>query len=175
MRNQLRQHSRAVRQRASSGFSLIELMIAMAVFLVVAGAAIGLFSSHANLFGDQQSTVALNISLRNALSQIQTDAVQAGNGFYGALATSSTPVGVTILNTAGAFDTLNIIQVAPGTVPIQLDTPCANINQPTAVNLAAGSGPSVGQFNAGDVVMFINGGGNQMTVATLTGVAVVNN
>ena len=170
---QLRQPAGMTRKRSKqgAGFSLIELMISIGVFVVVTGAAVSLFNGHAQLFNDQQGVVGLNITLRNALSQIQTDAVQAGNGFFGNLSTSNTPVGITINNSAGSFDSFYIIQsgIPGGGVPLDPATPCNLLTTSGAATLAATAGVSIAQFPAGTVVLFMNGNGNQMTVATLKG------
>lgn len=152
-----------------SGFTLIELMVAMAVFLVIGGAAMSLFQSHANLFTTQQGEVGLNMNLRNALSQIQTDAVQAGNGFYigGATSISNTPVGITITNNPGAFDTLTLIQAATPAVPLTGGCVLTNGGVATlAANLAT---PVVtaANFPAGTEILFMNQNGNQMTIAQI--------
>jgi prepilin-type N-terminal cleavage/methylation domain-containing protein len=60
------------------GFSLIELMVAMAVFLLVAGAAFTLFNKHLAVVGQQQDLSALNIGVRNALSELELDLGSAG-------------------------------------------------------------------------------------------------
>jgi prepilin-type N-terminal cleavage/methylation domain-containing protein len=52
--------------RDETGFSLLELLIAMAVFLVAGAASFTLFSRHQRLYGEQQGLSALNISLRGA-------------------------------------------------------------------------------------------------------------
>jgi prepilin-type N-terminal cleavage/methylation domain-containing protein len=157
--------------RHSSGFTLIELMVAMTVFLVIGGAAMSLFRSHADLFNTQQGEVGLNMNLRNALSQIQTDAVQAGNGFYigGATSTANTPVGITITNNAGSFDSLTLIQASTPAIPIS--GACATTNTGTAVLAGNLATPPVTAANlaAGSEIMFMNGNGNQMTVAKLSG------
>jgi len=100
--------------KTSHGFTLIELMVAMTIFLIIGAAAMSLFKQHASLFTTQQGEVGLNMGLRNALQQIQTDAVQAGNGFYngGATQTSNTPAGVSVQNAAGSYDTVFFIQAA---------------------------------------------------------------
>jgi prepilin-type N-terminal cleavage/methylation domain-containing protein len=154
--------------RRSSGFSLLELMIAMAVFVVVGATAMSLFNSHAKLFGNQQNLVGLNISLRNALSQIQTDAVQAGSGFYGALSTANSPVGITVTNNPGANDSIYIIQAATGAVPLNSASGCATTTLGSAVLNASGTGATASQFASGQA-LFMNGAGNQMTVVKLTG------
>jgi prepilin-type N-terminal cleavage/methylation domain-containing protein len=116
------------------GFTLIELMIAMTVFLVIGAAAMSLFKQHASLFSDQQYQIGLNVSLRNALAQMENDIVNAGTGWYnGANNVSSWPIGATITNqvTGGAgchppntaiyniscFDTLSLIVPDPQTPP----------------------------------------------------------
>ena len=82
--NDLKRNKAARRDFSSGGFTLVELMVAMTIFLVIGGTAMSLFSQHANLFTTQQGEVGLNMTLRNALQQIQTDAVQAGNDVSGA-------------------------------------------------------------------------------------------
>jgi prepilin-type N-terminal cleavage/methylation domain-containing protein len=149
------------------GFTLIELIVSMAVFLVIAGAALTLFNQHANLYSDQAGTVALNITLRNALAQIQTDAVQAGNGFFGALSTANTPVGLTITNNNTPYDSMYIIQAANNAALLDPGTACPQYTNLGSMTLA--SGATAAQFPAGAQVLFMNGNGNQMTVAKLTG------
>jgi prepilin-type N-terminal cleavage/methylation domain-containing protein len=152
----------------SLGFTLIELMVSTAVFLIIGGAAISLFSQHAKLFNDQQGTVGLNITLRNALSQIENDTVQAGNGFYGALSVANTPIGVTITNNPGAFDSFYIIQASAPAAALDPGSACANTSIGGAV-LAPNAAVTTGQFPANTEVLFMNGAGNQMTIAKLTG------
>lgn len=119
----------------SSGFTLIELMVAMGIFLVISGVAFRLFSlqqSSASMLRDQ---VGLNLALRNAVTQLQLDVSNAGSGYYQGVNIPSWPVGVTIINnviasgsscydsTSGAygstcFDTVNIIAAAnPASYP----------------------------------------------------------
>jgi prepilin-type N-terminal cleavage/methylation domain-containing protein len=156
---------RFAHSRNSRGFTMIELMVSMAVFLVIGGTAISLFSQHAKLFNDQQGTVGLNITLRNALSQIENDTVQAGNGFFGTLSTANTPVGITITNTAGAFDSFYIIQAGtPSGVP--MDPAGGNVSTTSgAVTLVPQAGITVANFPVGAEVLFMNSAGTQMTVA----------
>jgi len=132
----------------SRGFSLLELLVAMAVFLTISSVSFTLFSRHQALLSSEQLTVGLNIGLRNALSQIQLDVVNAGDGLILGTNVPAWPVGVTInntnptaaqcytaatFNTAGAiltiptytglcFDTLNVIVADPNTPAIH---PCA--------------------------------------------------
>jgi prepilin-type N-terminal cleavage/methylation domain-containing protein len=123
--------------RRSSGFTLIELMVAMTIFLVIGAAAVSLFKQHASLFNDQQYQIGLNATLRNALSQMQADVVNAGTGWYNAANNiASWPIGITIVNNtlggaachppgtatynAPCFDTLNVIVPDPTTPPGQV-------------------------------------------------------
>ena len=52
------------------------------VFLVVAGAALTLFSTQQPLLNRQQNFAALNIAMRNSVAQMQLDVVNAGTGYY---------------------------------------------------------------------------------------------
>ena len=114
------------------GFTLIELMVAMAVFLIIGGATFGLFNQHAKLFNDQQYQVGLNISMRNALSQLESDMVNAGTGYYLTVTRATWPIGVIIKNSApgggcynaatftyqaSCFDTLRILTTDSTTPP----------------------------------------------------------
>lgn len=60
------------------GFSLVELMVAMALFLIVAGAAFSLFNQHVQMATRQQNFSSVNIALRNAMSQLELDLSGAG-------------------------------------------------------------------------------------------------
>src|ERR1700761_3721601 len=103
--NQIRQNlslrKPAVRKLVA-GFSLIELMVAMSVFLIVGGAAISLVRKHMPLFNSAQNQTNLNITLRNAVAQFQMEVVNAGTGFAGSTATAFSPMGVTISKAANA-------------------------------------------------------------------------
>src|SRR5215467_6985854 len=94
-----KQRSLSRRRSAADGFTLIELTIAISVFLIIGAAAMSLFKQHAALFNDQQYQIGLNVSLRNALSQMENDVVNAGTGWYnGVNSIASWPIGVTITN-----------------------------------------------------------------------------
>jgi prepilin-type N-terminal cleavage/methylation domain-containing protein len=171
--------------RNASGFTLIELMIAITVFLVIGAAAMSLFRQHASLFNDQQYQNGLNVSLRNALSQMEGDIVNAGTGWYNATNNvSSWPIGVTIANmTAGGagchppgtstytslcFDTLNVIIPDPATPPGQVwvtpgtQPPCtATVSTSTGAMSILPIAPSTQSqlltgFTAGSQVVFVH-------------------
>lgn len=115
---------------SAAGFSLVELMVAMAVFLVVGGAAINLVRSHMPLFNSAQNQTVLNITLRNAVAQMQMEVVNAGTGFGGAGAVAFSPMGATIgkaananckataTYVAGCFDSLSLLSVDPAVPPL---------------------------------------------------------
>jgi prepilin-type N-terminal cleavage/methylation domain-containing protein len=144
-----------------AGFSLLELVIAMSIFLIVGGTALTLFSRHQTLLGQEQGTAGLNIGLRSALSQIQIDAVNSGSGVITGAQIPAWPVGMTIVNSnpnatptcspattgtysANCFDSLNIVMVDPNTPPLQListygapaGTTCLNTNGATCTTAA---------------------------------------
>jgi len=117
----------------TTGFTLVELLIAMAVFGVISAAAFGLMAQHQPLFNQQQIQAALNISMRNAIAQLQTDIVNGGSGYYNNLNVPNWPVGVVINNSvvsstqdchsgitysATCFDSLTVIVSDPATTPV---------------------------------------------------------
>jgi prepilin-type N-terminal cleavage/methylation domain-containing protein len=121
----MNRHKHAVRASKAhqgwSGFTLVELMVAMLVFLVVGAAAVSLIQKHVPLYATEQNQAALNVGVRNAVAQMQMDVVNAGSGFYPGANMPFFPVGVTIANsgTTGCsdasfnyttcFDRLNVI------------------------------------------------------------------
>ncbi|MGO8791811.1 MAG: PilW family protein [Terriglobia bacterium] len=139
-----------------AGFSLIELVVAMAIFLVVGGTALTLFSRHETLLSQEQGTAGLNIGLRNALSQIQIDVVNGGSGVLTGAQIPAWPVGVTITNSnpnaspicspattgtysANCFDALNVVMVDPNTPPLQLVSTYGSPTGTTCLNTNASS------------------------------------
>ncbi|HYL10407.1 MAG TPA: prepilin-type N-terminal cleavage/methylation domain-containing protein [Candidatus Acidoferrales bacterium] len=173
--------------RQASGFSLIELVVAMAVFVVIAGTAISLFRQHVPIFSQTQNKVALNTSIRNALAQLQIDAVNAGTnnvpGFNVRL-----PIGLTIANAAGGngchaagttaygagcFDTLSII-AADGTPPSHPTNGAGGCADLTIASLfltpQAGTTPAqlAADFHSGDQLMFVDVDGSQIATTVLT-------
>ena len=129
---------RLISRDIPEGFSLLELVVAMAMFLVLGGASLTLFSRHEALLSKEQGIAGLNIGLRNALSQIQIDASNAGYGLIMGANAPAWPVGVTIYNSnptaaqcnptatnpptyaAACFDKFNVVMVDPNTPYLQL-------------------------------------------------------
>ncbi|HEY2499322.1 MAG TPA: prepilin-type N-terminal cleavage/methylation domain-containing protein [Candidatus Angelobacter sp.] len=139
------------------GFSLIELMVAMGVFLIVGGAAISLVRRHMPLFNTAQNQTQMNMALRNAVAQLQMEVVNAGTGFSGVGAVAFSPFGATISKAANpacratatygptCFDSFKLLQV-DSTLPIL--TPSADIAAKTGVDTSI------------DAVMFLTIPGN---------------
>ncbi|HZI55499.1 MAG TPA: type II secretion system protein, partial [Verrucomicrobiae bacterium] len=80
----------------ASGFTLVELMMAMLIFLVIGAAAVNLIKKHVPLFASEQNQASLNVGVRNAVAQMQMDVVNAGSGFYPGANMPFFPVGITI-------------------------------------------------------------------------------
>lgn len=138
------------RRRFVKGFTLIELMVSMAIFLVISSAAFRLFRLQQNSASVLRDQVALNLSLRNAVTQLQLDVANAGSGYFQGINIPSWPVGVTISNkviasgsscyssSTGAygptcFDQINVIAAAtPSTYPPVLLTDSTGGTSPTA-------------------------------------------
>lgn len=112
----------------SRGFSLLELVVAMAIFMLISGAAISLFRQQQINSQSMTGQVALNLALRNAVSQLEMDVANAGSAYFQSVNMPSWPVGVTVVNNvvtqgntcktgnytygANCFDQLNVIDGA---------------------------------------------------------------
>jgi Tfp pilus assembly protein PilW len=117
------------------GFSVVELLVASAMFILVAGTAFTLFAKQELASEVVQGQVGLNLALRNAVTQLQLDLANAGSYYYQGVNVPSWPVGVTIVNNwvtsgsscytastntygASCFDQINIVAAAnPITYP----------------------------------------------------------
>jgi prepilin-type N-terminal cleavage/methylation domain-containing protein len=171
---------------ACRGFSLVELMIAMAVFVVVAGAAFSLFGQQASIATQQQSLSGVNIGLRNAMSQTEMD-MAGGGGNLLAGAPANTPafyLSVIVNNNmpgtaatctpntttwaypiaSACFDSLTILSpnnsIVKQCAAIGAQTPplnlAANANLSAASTVTANDAISAGN-NAADIACFKNG------------------
>jgi prepilin-type N-terminal cleavage/methylation domain-containing protein len=171
--------------RRSAGFTLVEFLIAMAIFTVVSGSVFAMFATNAPYFTRQQNFAAVNIAMQNVVSQMQLDLVNAGTGYYPGSVIPSWPIGVTISNqpstagacndaatftyTAACFDTLNILTVNPNTPPSH-PTNAAGSTTSTACSATTASpfyiqtnaGKTLAQtaagFSAGDQVILVKSG-----------------
>src|ERR1700739_3679079 len=64
------------------GFSLVELLLALGLFLVVGSAAFTLFAKEETAFLRQQGMAGTNIALRNAAAELQMDLLNAGTAYF---------------------------------------------------------------------------------------------
>jgi hypothetical protein len=168
--------------------------VATAVFVVVAGAALALFSSQQPLFNRQQNFSALNISMRNAVAQMQLDMVNAGTGYFPGTNIPGWPVGVTIVNSNPAspcntpatytysstcFDQLNVIATDSNTPAAHPDnggfafngSDCiATTSSPVYVLPPAGTTPAAlaSDYHNGDQLLLVDAANSQMTTIQLS-------
>jgi prepilin-type N-terminal cleavage/methylation domain-containing protein len=173
------------------GFTLFELLVAMAVFLVIGGAAIKLVRAHIPLVSSSQNQAGLNMAMRSAVAQMQIDVVNAGTGYTAVTQLLQRPwsLGITVQNRNGGaacnnaatftygptcFDTLNIISADPSSQAVPTDSTgagCADastsnlflapIAPMTAAQLAAA-------YSVGDQVLLINNDGSYVATFTVT-------
>jgi Tfp pilus assembly protein PilW len=188
----------AMWSRKSAGFTVLEFLVAMSVFMVVTGAVFTLFRKDDPLFNNQQNMVGVNLALQNAVTQMEVDSVNAGTGYYAGTNIPNWPVGITIQNSAPTtgtcgdnatftygstcFDTLNIITVDPNTLPQHLgaagacvDTSGGAGNPATSTMVLYTPGLTAGQlttlagsYKSGDELLLVKLDGSQMTTVSLT-------
>ena len=189
MKNRHRRTANISRSASSAGFSLVELMVAMAIFLVVGGAAVELAKKHVPLFTAQQSQTGLNLAMRNGVAQLQIDVVNAGTGYYQGVNIPSWPMGITVLNstpgtgcfdaatntyTSTCFDTLNVIAMDQSTPPSNASDIASNCVSTTSSTLfvtpvgATTLSQLAADFHTGDQILLVKSDGSQMTTAILT-------
>jgi len=89
-------------RRRDAGFTLVELLIAVAMFTVISGAAFSLLAQHQPIFNQQQNLAEVNIALRNAVAQMELDVANAGANYYSSVNIPNYPVGVVITNNVQA-------------------------------------------------------------------------
>ena len=166
-----------MKRNLARGFTLLELMLATAVFVVICGAALLLFSKQQPLFNRQQNLAGLNIAVRNAVAQLQLDVVNAGNGIMLGTGLPNSPVGISVTNSMPAtacntpatytygptcFDTLNVIAGDPNVGPAHPDN----------CSFVPGAGNTVNTYNVSataTMCLFPPGGATQANANALAG------
>ena len=157
----------------SKGFTLIEMLVAMAVFLVVAGAAFSVFSRHAALVTRQQNLSGVNIGLRNAMAQLQMDLSGAGqNLLSGVKGAQPFNLGIVIRNnvpgvaaacspnttnwsyptSSACFDSLTIANPKAGCPVLDIDDPGSSAESLSTSSIIWGNDPN----NPGDAPTLTN-------------------
>ena len=178
------------KHKSPAGFSLVELTVAMAVFLVIGGAAVALVKMHVPIFTSQQNQTGLNLSMRNAVAQMQIDVVNAGTGYYQGVNIPSWPIGITVVNSAPGtgcydstaktysstcFDTLNVIamdQNTPPSNPSDIGANCVSTTSSSLFVTPVGTttlAQLAADFHSGDQLLLVKSDGSQMTTTILTG------
>lgn len=131
------------RTTSALGFSLIELLVALGIFVTMSLGAMSLVKQHVPLAATVQNQVGLNIALSNVIAQIQSDGVNAGSGFEQQLANNDFPLGMTIINcgdvqngcnNAAGNDTLNIIAMDLNTPAAPITDMAGNLTNPNNVS-----------------------------------------
>ena len=146
--------------RRSMGFSLIEVTIAMAIFMTIGLMALALVRRDATAFNTQQAQSGMNVALRNAIAQIQIDMMNAGTGYYPSIYVPGSPIGVTISNsqntncysgglyTAGCFDTLYILQFSSASPAVPTGSVDTYANGSMTLTPASGAAMTAAQIAA---------------------------
>src|SRR6476469_1336528 len=145
---------RSTSHSSAAGFSLVELLVAMAIFLIIGGAAVTLVQRHVPIFTAQQNQTALNLAMRNAVAQMQIDVVNAGTGYY---------QGVNILS---------VDQNTPPSNPSDLGANCVSTTSSSLFITPVGTttlAQLAADFHTGDQLLLVKSDGSQMTTTILTG------
>jgi len=186
-------HSKKSRRQ---GFTLVELMVAMAVFMVIGGAAIKLVRAHMPLVSSSQNQAGLNMALRSVAAQMQLDAVNAGSGYSEVSPANTWNMGIVVGNrvtttdchdpatfvySGGCFDSFSIVAndttVAVGNPSdasgsIAVGTHCTDTTTANALYLVPPGGTTAatlaGQYSVGDQILLVKAGGTSITTFTIT-------
>lgn len=86
-----------LQSRKNTGFTLVELMVTMAIFTIVAGIAFSLFGQNVAVATRQQNLSGVNIGMRNAMAQLEVDLAGAGPNVLSTVAQNFS-LGVVIQN-----------------------------------------------------------------------------
>jgi len=176
-------------RNSARGFTMVEFLVGVTVFLVITGAAVSLYVRHMPLYSRQQDLSALNVGLRNAAAQLQIDLANAGTGMYAGVNVAHWPIGITVVNqrpsgtcydgatnsySAECFDTLHVIAADPNVPPVHpedIGTNCVSTTSSIAfAEPPPGMTPAqaAAGYRNGDALLFLRGDGSQMTVAMMT-------
>jgi len=162
--------------------------------VLVSGTAFTLFMRQQPFANQQQNQVGLSIGLRNAMTQLQNDLVNAGTGQFAGANIPSWPVGVAIVNnipggdcytaatqtySASCFDSVSMVTANLAVPPIHADGAggCTATNQTTSTGDPA-SGLNAAQtaanYQQGDQLLLLTGNGKLFTTVVLTQAAQVS-
>lgn len=182
MTNSITMNARRRTGKRQAGFTLVELLIAMAIFLVIGAAAVKLVRAHIPLVSSSSNQAGLNMALRSVVAQMQIDVINAGTGFIditnptwnlGIVVTNNVvPSGSTTCHATGTFtynascfDSLSILTNDPGT-PVSTPTDstgaaCADTGN-TTLFLKPRTGTAAAlaaTYKKGDQILLVNNGG----------------
>jgi len=200
MKKTYKQLNKAASGQPAAGFSLIELLIALAIFLIISLGAVTLVQQHVPLATTVQNQVSLNIALGNVIAQLQSDAINAGSGYYQQLNQSDYPIAATVLNcgtysppgctSAGGNDTLNLIAMDPNTPATPATDSSGNKTGTPPVSCSVTTNSSIylypqsptsaatlaADYHSGDYILLLSlaSSGNQFTTTQLTAAPTVS-
>lgn len=179
--------------RSQRGSTLLELLVAVALFVIISGVTFSLMNQQQNASMNVNGQSGLNMALRDAVSALQLDLGNAGSNYFQQQNMAGGALGVTIINNVASssspcndtttnpptygsncFDQINIISADPTSVPTVTDssggkssTNCSYTNNGYAYGLASSTAP----FQSGDQLLFVKGDGSAYTTVKLASVS----
>jgi prepilin-type N-terminal cleavage/methylation domain-containing protein len=184
------------RPNGTAGFTLLELLVSLAIFTVISGSVFSLIAKHQPLFNQQQNLAEVNIGLRNAIAQMQLDVANAGANYYTGANIPNYPVGVVVKNNPVAsggdcrssgnygtncFDEMSIITADQNTPPanpqsamfttsgtVDLAPSGSVTGYGTGATAPAAATAAAANYVNNDQILFVNQNGSQYTTAKLS-------
>jgi prepilin-type N-terminal cleavage/methylation domain-containing protein len=172
--------------RRDAGFSLVEVLVALALFLAVSGAFLHVASSGQRLARSQSEATDLNQRVRVAADRLRADIARAGTGplagaFPGGLGSYFAPIVPARLGArsadpalTAATDRLTLVFVPEGAWPAVLVAPMASSVAPLVIDAAEPGCPAAGLcgFAAGTRALVVDasglGAGHELFTVTAT-------
>lgn len=152
-------------KKTFSGFTLIEILVAIAIGIILTGFIISIFASNKASYKRNNSSIEVSANIRHALSLIREDLFNVG--FYGGL-TRENDIGVNFTNITNTYCTGEIPDDAGGVISVNYAT---DTNYPI-IGYEAGKGDYLVNKGGGDCTENITSGTDFIAIKGVRGTPV---